>query len=340
MQLPDYNFLSAPLWLVTVLHLVTLTLHFIAMNFVVGGLIAVLWGKFSNRWDHPVVKKFIKLFPTALAATVTFGVAPLLFVQLVYHRQMYSASIVSGWFWLLIIPAVIIGYYCLYGASFGKGSGSRKGTYLLLALIGFIYVSIVYSSVFSLAENPDQYASLYAGNQSGWLLNPNVGDWIVRWLHMIAGAVTVGGFFVGWLGRNDDEAFKVGKNFYLWGMATAAVFGFVYLFTLGDALVPLMRTPGIWALTLGIILSIGSLHFYFKKKFLPAALMLFVSLLTMVITRHYLRLVRLGDYFEPSSLRVAPQWSVFIMFLICFVIAIGAVWYMLRLFFKVDAGKT
>jgi len=56
MQLPDYNFLSAPLWLVTVLHIVTLTLHFLAMNFVVGGLIAILWGKFTDRWNNPVVK--------------------------------------------------------------------------------------------------------------------------------------------------------------------------------------------------------------------------------------------------------------------------------------------
>lgn len=334
MQLPDYNFLSAPLWLVTVLHVVTLTLHFIAMNFVVGGLIAVLWGKFTNRWDHPVVKQFIKLFPTALAATVTFGVAPLLFLQLVYHRQIYSASIVSGWFWLLIIPAVIVGYYFLYGASFGKDSGPRKRVYLLLALIGFIYVSVVYSSVFSMAEKPELIAKLYAGNQSGFLIDPNIGDWIFRWLHMITGAITVGGFFVGWLGRNDDEAFKVGKNFYLWGMAAAALFGFVYLVALGDYLLPFMRTPGIWALTVGIVLSVGSLHFFFKKKFLPAAAMLLVSLLGMVITRHELRLVKLGEYFEPASLRVAPQWSVFVLFLICFLIAIGVVWYMLKLFFE------
>jgi len=339
MQLPDYNFLSAPLWLVTVLHIVTLTLHFLAMNFVVGGLIAILWGKFTDRWNNPVVSRFVKLFPSALAGTVTFGVAPLLFVQMVYHRQIYSASIVSGWFWLLIVPVVIIGYYFLYGASFGKDSGHRKGTYLLLALIGFIYVSVVYSSVFSMAENPDHYAALYAGNQSGWLLNPNVGDWIVRWLHMITGAITVGGFFVGWLGRNDDEAFSVGKNFYLWGMAAAALFGFVYLFTLGDYLVPFMRTPGIWALTAGIVLSVGSLHFFFKKKFLPASAMLFVSLVTMVISRHYVRLLRLGDHFDPASLKVEPQWSVFIVFLISFLIAIGVVWYMLRLFFAPGSGQ-
>ena len=37
--LPDYQFLPAPLWLITVLHILTLTLHFAAMNFLLGGLI-------------------------------------------------------------------------------------------------------------------------------------------------------------------------------------------------------------------------------------------------------------------------------------------------------------
>jgi hypothetical protein len=330
MNLPDYQFLSAPLWLINTLHHITLTLHFVAMNFLVGGLATILFGKFTNRWQHPVVQQFVKLLPTAMAATVTFGVAPLLFVQLVYHRQVYSTAIISGWLWLMIIPVVIVAYYLLYGASFG--TSVRKGLYLGLALAGFGYVSLVYSSVFSLAENPVLAQSVYAENQSGMVLNPNVGEYLFRWLHMLFGAVTVGGFFVGWIGRDNEAAFNVGRQFFLWGMAVASLFGLVYLFTLGEALVPLMRTPGIWALTLGIVLSVGSLHFYFKKRFVPAAAMVFVSMLMMVYTRHHLRLVRLADHFDPTSVPVKMQWSFLLLFLVCFVIAVGVVWYMIRLF--------
>ncbi len=335
MQLPDYNFLSAPLWLITVLHWVTLTLHFAAMNFLVGGLIAILWGKFTDRWNHPVVQKFVTLFPSALAATVTFGVAPLLFLQLVYHRQVYSASIVSAWFWLGIIAAVIVGYYLLYAASMSdtKGKGN-KAAYLIGALICFVYVSVVYSSIFSMAENPDLIAKLYASNQSGWVINPDIHGYGYRWLHMIFGAITVGGFFVGWLGRGNDEAYKVGRAFFLWGTVIAGTFGTFYLISLGSHLRPFMRTPGIWALTLGIILSAGSLHFFFKKKFIGAAAMLFTSLFAMVLTRHFVRLLHLGTSFEPSSIPVRPQWSIFIVFLLFFLIAVGVVWYMVRVFLR------
>ena len=138
-----------------------------------------------------------------MAATVTLGVAPLLFLQVVYPRQTYAAAITSGWFWLNVITAVIIAYYALYRASLkGERTGKISLPVLGLALLGLIYVSLVYSSVFSMAERPGLIHDLYAKDQSGLAWNNAPGDYILRWLHMILGAVTVGGFFVGMLGRN------------------------------------------------------------------------------------------------------------------------------------------
>ena len=333
MNLPDYHFLPGPLWLITVLHILTLTLHFVAMNFMLGGLIVVLFGKLENKWNHPVVLQFVKLFPTAMAATVTLGVAPLLFVQLVYPGQMYSASIVSAWFFFAIVGVVIAAYYLLYGGSFTRGGSRRLPIFLTLAVIGLLYVSFTYSNVFSLAERPDLYASIYAQNQSGFQLNPDIGSWIWRWLHMVLGAVTVGGFFVGLLGREYEKTFNLGKTFYLWGMVITMIVGFVYLLSLLDIIKAFMRSPAVWWLTVSIVLSLGSLHFFFKKKFWGAGLMLFVSMLGMVVIRHYVRLLHLEGHFDPATIPINPQWGAFLMFLVCFVIALGAVWYMLKLFF-------
>lgn len=333
MNLPDYNFLSAPLWLITTLHIVTLSLHFLAMNFLVGGIVVVLWGKFANRWDDPVVKQFIRWFPTAMAATVTFGVAPLLFVQLTYHQQVYSASIISGWFWLAIVAAVIIAYYFLYSASFHKGGNSpHRGLFLTIALVFLIYVSFAYSSIFALAENPDQMKELYAANQSGTTINPYAGDYIFRWLHMVFGAITVGGFFVGWIGRDHEPAYQAGRTWFLWGMAAASIFGLAYIFTMGEYLVPYMRTPAVWVLLIAIVLSVGSLHFFFKRRFMPAALMVFLSLVGMVINRHYVRVIKLDEYWDPSTMPVQPAWSIFVVFLICFVLALAAIWWMVQMY--------
>ncbi|UCE24046.1 MAG: hypothetical protein JSU74_12225 [Candidatus Zixiibacteriota bacterium] len=338
MNLPDYNFLSAPLWLVTTLHIVTLTLHFLAMNFLLGGVIIVLLGKFTTRWHNPTVQTLLKLFPNAMAATITFGVAPLLFVQLVFAKQIYSASIVSAWFWLMIMVVAIVVYYFLYASSFSLNSKAGKaGTYLTIGLVGLIYVSFVYSSVFSLAERPSLIASLYAAAQSGLVINTDIGAYIFRWLHMLLGAVTVGAFFVGLFGKNNEPAFAVGKKFYLWAMVAAMVLGLAYLFTMGDYILPFMRSVSIWLLLVSIVLSLGSLHFFFKKKFVPAALMLIVSLVGMVTIRHLVRLIHLDGLFDPASIPFRPQWSIFAVFLVCFVIAVGLVWYMFRLYFTAQS---
>lgn len=335
MNLPDTNFIPAPLWLITLLHLVTLTLHFIAMNFLFGGLLVLLFGRLEDKWHNPTVGKFVKLFPTAMAATVSLGVAPLLFLQLTYSKQAYSAAIVSAWLWLFLFVAVIVGYYLLYAAAFTARKRARRVPLLLaLAAVALTYVSFTYSTVFSLAERPDLYRQLYAGNQSGTVINPDVGAWGLRWLHMLVGAVTVGGFFVGLLGKGDERAHLLGRNFFLWGMAVSVVLGLAYLVTLGDALQPLMASSASWHIVVALALSLGSIYFYFKRRFLPAGTLLFASLATMVSVRHKLRLIELTGEWDASAMRITPQWSVFSIFLVCFVVAIGTIWYLLKLFFS------
>jgi hypothetical protein len=333
MNLPDYQFLPAPLWLITILHIVTLALHFAAMNFLFGGVVVLLFGRMNDKWQDPTVRTYVKLLPTAMAATVTLGVAPLLFVQLVYYQQVYSASIVSAWVWLGIVDAAIIAYYFFYGASFSvESKPGQLPLFLGISFAMLLFISFVYSTVFSMAERPELYRMLYADNQSGFVVNTDIGSWGFRWLHMLLGAVSVGGFFVGFIGRNNAPAFKLGKSFFLFGMIATMVVGLAYLTTVGDFLVPFMRSPAIWIMMAAIVLSLGSLHFFFKKKWLGAGAMVFSSLLGMVTIRHLLRLIALEGHFDPGTIPVTPQWSAFAVFLVCFIVAIGLIWYMLKLY--------
>ncbi len=341
--LPATDTLPAPLWLITVLHLLTLTLHFVAMNFLLGGIVIVLFGRIENRWQNRTVQRLLKLFPTLMAATVTLAVAPLLFTQLTYGGPIYSASIVSGWPWLMVPVVVIVGYYFLYGSAFAKEGSPKVRAWLLVTLLCLLYVSVIQSSVFSIAERPEVQQTVYEGNQSGLALNPNVGDWIWRWLHMVTGAVTVGAFLVGVLGRSDEPVFKAAKRFMLGGLILGSISGVLYLLTLGDFLKPFMKSSGIWTMTVGIILSLGSLHFFFRKKFWGAGAMIFTSLGAMVLTRHALRLVVLPEELRPATLyadKVNPQWDVFGIFLVCFLIALGLVAWMLKTYFTDRSAVT
>lgn len=340
MNLPDYHFLSAPLWLITGLQILVVTLHFAAMNLVVGGLFFVMVSRFLNKQDLPVVKIWVKLAPTAMAGTITLGVAALLFLQVVFPGQFYSASIVSGWFWLLVIAAAISAYYLLYlGAFHPSGTVHSKWFWLGLTLFCFLYISLVYSSTFSLLERPELCRALYRQVQSGWILNTDLTSYLIRWLHMLSGASMVGGFWIGWLGRKDEGSFNLAKWFTLGGMLLAFLFGMLYLVVLGPEIPALMRSPAAWSLTLSILLSMGALHLFFKKRFGLAGLSLFISLMGMVLVRHHLRLIMLQGHYDPASVRIAPQWSVIVLFICSFLLAVGLLIYMLRLFFYSQPGQ-
>lgn len=334
MNLPSSEFLSAPLWLITLLHLVTLTLHFVAMGALFGGLGALLLLRVEGKWTHPKVSALVRLLPTLMALTVTLGVAPLLFLQLVYHRQVYAAAIVSGWFWLAVVGAVIVAYYLLYSVTLGSPSGlATPGRRLVTAFLFLLFVSLALSSVFTLAETPATLAAAWAKNASGAVLNPEVGRWVPRWLHLVAGALTLGSFVLAVFAREDERLFAAAKRSYLWAMVAAVLLGFGALFGLGAALGPFMRSAGIWWLTGSLLLALGSLHFLFRRRLLAAGAMLFVSLLAMVVQRHLSRLVVLGAAIDPGAMAVRPQWGVFVLFLLCFVGMLAVIAWMLRLYF-------
>ncbi len=309
-----------------------------AMNFLLGGILIVCAGRLG--WQNETVRRFLRLFPSVMAATVTLGVAPLLFLQLVYPVQMYSAAIVSAWFWLMIIPAVILAYYCLYAASFAADRSAAKFAALLWpAVLALLYVSLTYSSVFSMAEHPDLIRTLYALNQTGLRWNPEAGDYVLRWLHMVLGAVTVGSFFVGVLGKDDPRVFSFARKILMFGMAAAGTAGVGYLLSLRTVLPGVMRTFTIWALAGGVLAALGALYLFHRRRFLATGLTIFVSVFLMVVVRHEVRLLGLRPGFSPGSWRIAPQWSTFVIFAAALLLAIGMIIYMLRLFFRTRSSS-
>ena len=333
----EHDFLAAPLWLFTMLHWVTLTLHFLMMSFTLGGLIILLSGRDPGRWQRPATRRLVRLFPSTMAATVTLGVAPLLFLQIVYHRQVYSASIVSGWFWLGIFVAVIIAYYGLYAAALASDEKLPRRRWLLwLALLGMLYVSLTYSSVFSLAERPQTYAALYETNQSGTAWNPHLGQWLPRWLHMVLCAVCIAGYGVAVLGRDDERMLIAGRRAFGWGMLAAAVAGGAQLGSLGEEAAPFMRSSGSWWLTGSVFLSLLALGLFFAQRLALAGVSLALSVLGMVAVRHHVRLVRLGDQLEQLPERT-QAWPLTI-FLCCFALMLVVLAWMARIWCRSAQG--
>jgi hypothetical protein len=346
--------LPAPVWLFQVLLLLTFLLHLLPMNFLVGGGVYVLVLRLRGAGIEQAEKLghvIRKMLPVIVAATVTLGVAPLLFVQVLYGQFFYTSSILIGIFWFLVIPLLIFAYYGFYKESYG---GSRLWVYILSVLF-VLYIG------FMLSYNAQLMADL-----SGWEAHHEIGGagklafageilsgtFFGRWLHMMAGAFTITGiwfFVIGLVKGKGDSGFatfarRKGAQFFLWGMVVSIVTGFWFLFSLPDALRdPLLRpTPAgglLWMA--GVLLSVGAawhLHQAAHKEgaewkgTLGIALGL-LSLVLMILLRHNLReaTLMLTANFSAADLPTSPQWGVLGLFLVVFVIGLGVVYGMLKM---------
>lgn len=100
-----------------VLYVVTLAIHVVFMNYVLAGtgylaIVSVFRGKQAAA--GPMGAKLRHWMPAMLSGAITAGVAPLLFVQILYKQEFYSANLLLNHRFMAILPILIIAFYMLY----------------------------------------------------------------------------------------------------------------------------------------------------------------------------------------------------------------------------------
>ncbi len=88
-----------------------------------------------------------------------------------------------------------------------------------------------------------------------------------------------------------------------------------------------------------VLLTLAAEFLYHRGNLAPAGGALFLSMLSITISRHEVRSLRLLPHAASLPGNVVPQWPVFLVFLICFLIALGTCGVMLRLFFRTAEGQ-
>ncbi len=103
-----------------VVYVLTLVVHVFLMAYVLAGSLWLSWvtlfpGSDSiPRTKQPLARILRDWMPFALSGAITAGVAPLLFVQILYRQQFYSANLLLGWRWMVVIPVLVSAFYLLY----------------------------------------------------------------------------------------------------------------------------------------------------------------------------------------------------------------------------------
>ena len=345
----------APPALVWALLQLSFLLHVVAMNLVLGGsLLALHWG-FSRRGeDAPLRARLLvawdKALPVAVAATVTLGVAPLLFVQLLYGRVFFTSSILMGWYWLALVPLVIVGYYGAYARAFrGDGLG-RAGRWVSLAVAAaFAAAAFVQATNATRSLRPETFAAAYAADPRGLSLNLGDPSFWPRYLHLLLGAVAVAALGLAVLGASRRRAepefarWAVRRGTTLFAVATAAnVFaGMAFLIALPKPLLLRLVGGDAWSMTLlagGILLAValaGAALLALGARNPVAgtaglAALLLATLALMLLLRDDLRRLALRQAGVEAPTWVAPQWGPFSLFVACLLAAAGTIAWMVH----------
>ncbi len=110
----------APTAFYLTLYVVSLVVHVAFMNYVLAGAgylaVAALFPGDPARPRHatPAALLLRDWLPFAVSAAITAGVAPLLFVQILYQPNFYTANLLLFHRWMAIVPILILGFYLTY----------------------------------------------------------------------------------------------------------------------------------------------------------------------------------------------------------------------------------
>ena len=350
---PDAIPLPASGTLLEILLVATFALHLVPMNLVLGGSVLALWSALrATRSPHHarLARWWARLFPVAVALTITSGVAPLLFLQVLYGPFFFSSSILMAWPWLGIIPLLLLGYYGFYWYSLQFEALGRRGALVAagsaacVTAIGFLFTNNLV-----LMLQPEKWRALYTTGWPGVAWNAGDPSVLPRFLHFFVAALAVAGFAVLLLGvrRRQAEpefgewAIRLGARWFVGATLAQLLVGPWFLLSLPEPVRRIFlggRMVETALLTLGIVLGILAVPLVLGRRPWEAAMALGGSLVLMAVVRDRVRAGYLAPHFSPQTLEVEPQTAAVVLFFLLLVLGLATVGWMVHRLFR-SAGS-
>ncbi|UOG90707.1 MAG: hypothetical protein L3K52_10890 [Candidatus Thiothrix sulfatifontis] len=206
-----------------ILGVLTFALHMIAVQVMLGASGLVIWGALSKAaYKRQLAAAMLGVAKIAVSVAVVLGVAPLLFVQVIYDPFWYTSNVLSAWWVIGFILILIVGYLLMY-FFYAKNHhletqkticpGSMVLSLVLLLVVGFIMHVLTYQML-----SPDQWMQWYAPNgeidASGRKLHDYnlwrfaffislsvlvVSGWVFAYRHYISHRIDVDNGYLQWL---------------------------------------------------------------------------------------------------------------------------------------------
>ena len=223
--------LPAPIWLFKLLHIVTLSLHFVAVEMLLGGLLlaVLLSTRSAGSSAHTAARAMGRRLTVVMTYVINLGVPPLLFAQVLYGRALYTSSILIGAYWISIIAILTLTYWLLYQFSFRLEAGKSAWLVGLLAWLGCGAVARLLSINMTLMLRPEVWRSMYTASGAGvYLPTGDPTSW-PRSVLMLCGGIFVAALWMIYLAGRSTFAAEDKKFLAGFGGKVAVLFGILYI---------------------------------------------------------------------------------------------------------------
>ncbi|QDT54804.1 hypothetical protein Pan44_28420 [Caulifigura coniformis] len=148
-------------------YIVTLVVHVLFMNYVLAGSSYVLLTSMTRRPSESTTvwrKLLVDWLSFATGLAITAGVAPLLFVQILYQKQFYSSNLLLSHRWMSILPVLLVCFYLLYLLKTNwlaaRGALWRIGVCGVI-FVGFSFIAWSWTENHLLSLDQAEWASFY-----------------------------------------------------------------------------------------------------------------------------------------------------------------------------------
>ena len=300
------------------LYVLTFVLHQFCMHYVLAGTLYLSWcsilpGKETPYGEQRLARLIGDWLPFLLSAAITAGVAPLLFVQIVYPKHFYTANLLLSWKWMLVVPVLIVAFYLLYllKSRFIARWPIRLRSFVTLGTAAcFVFVGFCWTANHLLGNDESRWPEIYQSNELGL----NVAHVVTRMCIWLGVSFTSLPVMAAWQLRNDSDCSGTDVQRMRWmalgGILTACVSTVVYLVLMEPgqrtALLGWLGLPYLSLTLVGAIVQAvgwwltaraGGVNL---RELVLVSSGLFLSLLSAAVSREVLRLhqLQIGSLYE------------------------------------------
>lgn len=318
--------------------------HILCMNFVAIAPLVIGWYVFAKgerglqraQWTGAAL-------PVAYTLAINFGVACLLFVQVLFPDKFFTANILIGNRWIAVIGLLLISFYGVYVVN--SLLSSRKWPLWVPGALSLVNGLLVWIIGYTMIANyfVSTNSALWPLYQQDPGMVRHTPTLLPRSLHYIVGATAVTGMWMIWIARwrrrqqpDSEELSKYGRQGHLLAAAATGIqiiVGIWYLLslpaTMWDKLFSGGFAPVVWisgvaaGILLLVVLAIGILLPSRARSEWTATLLLFWTLVGMVSGRELIRQQSFSENFKLRELSQTDASGVQSLFL--FVLLAGII---------------